>query len=1060
MKKALHKDIIREIKKTRARILSIFMMSALGVAFFSGIKATEPDMLLTADAYMDTYDLADIRLMNTLGFDEEGVEAIRQIEGVETVEPSWTAYMLAEDQDAQYVVQLFADTDTLSRTEVTKGRLPDAPDELLIDERLAENKGLSIGDTLTLSTGTDAEVTDTLTSAEFRIVGLGNSPTFISIERGSATIGNGAVSGFAIASEEAFVSEYYSMLYIKAAGAEELLCYSDEYTELIENLTERIEAQTEKLGEERYDRLVDTVTEALEEGEAELAEKSAEAEAELADAKKQLEEARTQITEGWQEIEANEQRLADGRKALEEGEAQLNTAREELETAKTQIETGKTAIASGEIQIETYKAQLAQGEAELRTLQALYPSTLISIESIDSQIAQAEEQIAQARSQLAQAQAEIENYKAQVSQGEARIAEGEAQLAAGEQEIEARKVELTEGEAALEEGRIQLQEAEAELAEGEAEYAKGEEEARTQIAEAEEKLADARKQLEKIEEPEWYVLDRRDNTSYEEYGDNAGSIGAIGEVFPLLFFLVAALVSLTTMTRMVEEQRTQIGTMKALGYSKAAIASKYIFYAMSATISGSLVGLLFGQKFFPFVIINAFGIMYSTNSCLQIPYQWGMALVAAGVVIFCNLAATLSSCMKAFRSVPAALMRPAAPKQGKRVFLEYIPFLWKRMNFTQKAAIRNLFRYKKRFFMTLFGVGGCMALLVVGWGLRDSIMRIADIQYENIQVYDSMLVLDTEAEQSETDQLLQQMEDSEDIAHLTRTYMKNIDVSTEEGTLAGYLCVAEEPETFEELVLLQAEADEEEQYHLGDSGILLTSQMAQKLGVSAGDRVTLKSGEGKSVTVTVDGVVKNYIMHYIYMSGDCYEQLYGESAQFSTVLYSMAEESADKEKEVGEELLTSPASYAITYVSDSRARIDNMLQVLNMVVGILIVSAGLLAYVVLYNLNNINITERRRELATLKVLGFYDMEVSTYVYRENVILTVLGILVGMVLGKYLHQFIIQTLKVNQIVFGKNIYGISYLLSALLTMAFASFVNYIMYRKLKEINMVESLKSVE
>lgn len=1034
------------------------MMSALGVAFFAGVRGTEQDMLLTADTYMDTYDLADIRVMNTLGFDEEGVEAIRQIQGVEFVEPSWTAYMLAEEEDAEYVLQLFADTETLSRAEVTKGRLPEAPDELLLDAGFAESRGLSVGDTLVLSTGTDAEVTDTLAGAEFRIVGLGHSPMFIALERGSATIGNGAVSGFAIASEEAFVSEYYSMLYVKAAGAEELLCYSDEYTALVEELTERIEAQTDTLGKERYDRLMDTVTEALSDGEAELAEKSAEAEEELAKGKQELEEARAAITEGRQELAENEQKLKDGRQALEEGEAQLAAARAELEASKTQLETGRTAIASGEIMIETYKAQLAQGEAELLTLKALYPSTLISIESIDSQIAEAEAQIAGFKTQIAQAQTEIENYKAQMAAGEARIAEGEARLAAGEQELEARKTELTEGEAALEEGKQKLQEAEEKLAEGEAEYAEGEAEAREQIAQAEADLAKAKEQLAEIEEPEWYLLDRNDNVSYEEYGDNAGSIGAIGEVFPLLFFLVAALVSLTTMTRMVEEQRTQIGTMKALGYSKAAIASKYILYTMSATVTGGVVGVLIGQKFFPFVIITAFGIMYTVNSCMQIPYQLGLACLSAGAIIVCNLAATLVSCMKAFRSVPAALMRPEAPKQGKRVFLEHIPFIWKRLNFGQKAAVRNLFRYKKRFFMTLFGVGGCMALLVVGWGLRDSIMRIADIQFDNIQVYDGMLVLDTEAKQSDTEELLQQMEESPDITCIANVYMKNIDASTKEATLSGYLCVAEEPEAFEKLVLLQGR--DQVQYHLGDTGVLLTDQLAQKLGVSAGDSVTLKNGDGADVTVAVDGVVENYIAHYIYMSGNCYETLYGEPAACSTVMYSMAEESLDREKEIGEELLTSPAAYAISYVSDSRSRIDNMVQVLNMVVGILILSAGLLAYVVLYNLNNINITERRRELATLKVLGFYDMEVSSYVYRENVILTLLGILVGAVLGKWLHQFIIQTLKVNQIVFGREVYGTSYLLSALLTVGFACFVNYIMYRKLKEIDMVESLKSVE
>lgn len=1058
MKNALYKDIAREIKKTRARFLSIFMMAALGVAFFSGVRASEPDMLLTADAYMDTYDLADIRLMNTLGFDEESIEAIHNIEGIQSIAPSWTAYMMGEDEDGEYVLQLFADTEELSQTEVTKGRLPQEADELLIDAAVADSRGLSIGDTITLSTGTDAEVTDTLTGAEFRIVGIGNSPMFIAMERGSATIGNGAVSGFAIAAPEAFVSEYYSMLYIKAEGAEELLCYSDAYTELIDGLVERIEAQTDILGKERYDRLLDTVTEAVEEGEAELAEKTAEAEEELAKGRQELEDARTALTEGQQELAENEQKLAEGRKALEDGEAQLNASRAELEDARTQASTGKAAIASGEIMIENSKAQIAQAEAQLLTLKAMYPSTLISIEAIDSQIAEAEAQMGAAHSQIAQAQSEIENYKAQVAAGEAQIAEGEAQLAAGEQELAVRKAELEEGEVALEEARLQLQEAEEQLAEGEAEFAEGEEEARAQIAEAEEALQEAREQIDQIEEPEWFLLDRNDNVSYADYSDNAGSIGAIGEVFPMLFFLVAALVSLTTMTRMVEEQRTQIGTMKALGYSQAVIAGKYIFYAMSATVSGSLVGLLIGQKFFPFVIITAFGIMYSVNSCIQIPYQWGLALLASGLVVLCNLAATLSSCLKAFRSVPAALMRPEAPKQGKRVFLEYIPFLWKRMNFTQKAAIRNLFRYKKRFFMTLFGVGGCMSLLLVGLGLRDSIMRIGDIQYDHIQLYDGMLVMDMEAEESEIEKLLQNIEDHEEIAYHASIYMKSIDVSTKEGTLSGYLCVAEDSASFEKLVMLQDEA--ENVYHLGSSGIILTEQMAQNLGVSIGDSVELKNGDEGSVTAVVDGIVQNYIMHYIYMSGDCYEMLYGETPEYSTVFYSMTEEDMEREKEVGEELLTSPAVYAINYISDNRRNIDEMLMVLNMVVGILIVSAGLLAYVVLYNLNNINITERRRELATLKVLGFYDMEVSAYVYRENVILTLLGIVVGMGLGKALHQFIIQTLKINQIVFGKDIFASSYLIGALLTIGFACFVNYIMYHKLKEINMVESLKSVE
>lgn len=1058
MKKALHKDILREIKKTKARVLSIFMMAALGVAFFSGVRAAKPDMLATADAYMDTYHLADIRLINTLGFDEEGIETIRQIEGVGEVEPSQTAYLLASDEESEFVLQLFAVTDNLSLTEVTKGRLPQAEDELLIDARMAENKGLSVGDTLTLSTGTENSIEDTLTGAEFRIVGIGNNPMFIGLERGSATIGNGAVAGFAVASPEAFVSQYYSMLYIQVAGAEELLCYSDEYRELVEKTVKQIEGQQEAMGKARYERLLQYVTEQLEEGEATLSGKEAEAKEQLAEGKEELEDARAAIETGRQELAEGEKRLEDGRQALEDGEAQLADAKTQLEEARTQVAAGKTAISSGEIMIETYRAQIAEGEASLSALKALYPSAFVSIEQIDNRIAEAEAQLSQARSQLAQAQGEINNYKAQVADGEARIAAGEEQIAAGEAELSARREEFAQGEAAIEEARTRLQEAEAQLAEGEAEYESAEKEAAQQIAQAREELEEAREQIADLAEPDWYLLSRSDNISYDDFSDNADSIGAIGEVFPLIFFIVAALVSLTTMTRMVEEQRTQIGTMKALGYSKGAIAAKYIFYAMSATVGGSIFGLLIGQKLFPFIIITAFGIMFSVNSCLQMPYQWDIALLAAGAAIFCNLAATLSCCMKAFGSMPAALMRPEAPKQGKRVFLEYIPFLWKRMNFTRKAAVRNLFRYKKRFFMTLFGIGSCMALLVVGWGLRDSIMRIADIQYDSIQLYDGMLAFDTGAEPEEKEKLLQEIKQQEEIENAVQVYMKTVDVSSEEGIISGYLCVTDDGASFEQLIRMYGEDGTE--YHLGDTGIILTNQMAKNLGVSSGDTIKLKNGDSSGVTVRVDGVAENYIMHYIYMTKSCYKLLYGEVPDYNTVFYSMTEAASSMEKEVGEELLSNPTAYAISYVSDTRERIENMLQVLNMIVAVLIISAGLLAYVVLYNLNNINITERRRELATLKVLGFYDLEVSTYVYRENVILTILGILIGMGLGRFLHQFIIQTLKINQIVFGKEIYGSSYCISAVLTVVFACFVNYIMFHKLKEIDMVESLKSVE
>lgn len=1060
MKKALYKDIYREMKKTRARVLSIFLMSALGVAFFAGVRASEQSMLVTTDAYLDTYSLCDLRLINTLGFDEEGIRQIEAIPGVDRAEGTQMAYLMGAKDGSEdtFPIQLFAASKELTQVEIKQGRLPKAEDELLIDARLARQKGIGLGDLLTFSTGTEQDIEDTLVTETFRVVGFANSPMFISLERGSTTIGNGAVAGYAVAAPEAFASEYYSMVYVTAEGAEELLCYSEEYESLIAELKERIEAAEESLGHDRYDRLQTTIEEQLADAEAELAEQEQKANEELDDAWQKLQEAAEKLADGRKEIEDGEKELEDGKKQLADGEAQLLQARAELEAARTQVSSGQMMLTAGEVAIQSYQAQLAGGEATLKMLKALYPSGLISIDSIDQQIADTEAQLNEAKAQLLQAQAEMENYRAQIAAGEAQMKDGQAQIEAGQKEIEENRIRLQEAEVQLAEGRAELEKGEEEYRNGLQEYEDGKAEAEEKIADAKQQLAEAREKTADLEEPDWYLFDRADQVGYSSMQDNAGSIGAIGKVFPLIFFLVAALVSLTTMTRMVEEQRTQIGTMKALGYSRLSIAMKYLIYAMSTTIAGSVVGILIGQKFFPWVIITAFGIMFTVNSAMTIPYQWGSAALAAGAVILCNLAATLASCMKSFRSMPAALMRPEAPKEGQRVFLEYVPFLWKHLNFTRKASIRNLFRYKKRFFMTLFGIGGCMALLVVGWGMRDSIVHIADTQYDQIQLYDGMLIVNTDAPKEEQQALYQELTDRPEIGPFAPVYMKTVDIASHEDTVSGYICVTNDPENFEKVNVLTGE--DGTAYSLDDSGAILTAQMARLLGVEPGDTFYIQSGTEKQVEARVSAVVQNYILHYVYLTENYYKELYGESPEFSTIQYAMEEEYASAEKEIGEELLTNEAAYAISYVSGTRNQIESMLQAMNLVVLVLIVSAGMLAYVVLYNLNNINITERRRELATLKVLGFYDREVSSYVYRENVILTLLGIGIGIFLGIYLHHFIIGSLKIDLVSFSTHISLLSYAMSALLTIVFALFVNYIMYHKLREIDMVESLKSVE
>lgn len=843
-----------------------------------------PDMLSTTDGYLDDTGLFDLQAVSTMGLQEEDLEAVLDTEGVQEAELSYSSDLLCDSEGEQYVVHLMAQSD-MAQCQAEEGRLPEKADEIFLDAELAQALGCQIGDKITLyEEDQEGDKPEGLAYGEFEITGIGSSPMYLSINRGSASVGNGQVTGFAVVLPEAFDMEVYTQMNIRLEGAGTLECYSDEYKELVSSVQAALEETAGVQCEWRYEQIYD------------------EAQGELADARAELEDGRATA----------QQELADARKELEDGEA---------------------------------------------------------------------------------------------------------------------------------------------------DYLEGKEEAEAQIADGEQQIADAEAELADLEQPEWYLNTRDDVVEdYGEMEDNAAQIGAIGRVFPLMFFLVAALVSLTTMTRMVEEQRGHIGTMKALGYSKKDIAMKYLFYAGSATLSGGAVGILVGQKLFPYVIQVSYGIMYDCLKQPDIPYRPVFAIQAMLISFVCIMLATGLSCMNELRESPAELMRPAAPKVGKRVLLEYIPLIWKRLNFTTKSTFRNIFRYKKRLFMTIFGISATMALLVTGFGLRDSIIDLAEIQYDNIQLYDAMITFSGTDEEKED--LGQWLEDEKDVAASTMVHMEMVDVSTEEGNGEVYLCVPENKEDFQTMTVLQNRTSEEV-YTLDGEGILLTEWMADTLGVSAGDSITMEKEDGSSSQeVQVMGVVENYIMNYAYMSPQYYEKIYGEPAEFEVMYAEFTPEGQERENELGSEILQQPGVYNVSYTSDTKREINDMLQALVLVIIVLIVTAALLAFVVLYNLNNVNITERRRELATLKVLGFYDQEVAAYVYHENIILTLMGIVVGVGLGTLLHQYIIHTIRVDMVMFGQHVSLVSFLISAVLTAVFSAFVNFVMYFKLKEINMVESLKSVE
>ena len=1284
--KALHKDFWMEIRKSKARFISIFLIVALGVAFFSGIQASSPDMRYSGDAYYEAAKLMDLKIQGTLGLTQRDVKAVSDIDGVELAEGSYSTDVMSGEDDARKVLHLEAISSNFNLLTADEGRIPEKSGEIFLDKPFAKNRGYKIGDTISVSEDGDSEL---LKKTTYTVVGIGSSPLYISFNRGNTTLGSGEVSGFGYILPEDFEQEAFTQIYIMVHESGDVISYTDAYDNLIRKIQKRVEGIEKEQCSLRYDEIVAEANEKLNDARKELEDGKKESEEKLGDAKKKLddgqkkyedgkkeyEDGKQQLSDAKKELTDGKQQLADGRKQIEDGWSQLNSAkqqvedglsqlnaarsqladseaqinekqseltagyeqltaakqqvsdgeaqlreaektleskqaeldsgREQLETGKNTIKETKTALTGQKEQCEAGLVQVSEGESQISSseealsgqqaqldeltsqkealssqaaeLQAQYDAGAeagkteeelaelsTQIQTLNGQISAMEEQInagqaqidgAQAeltakKSELAQTRAELESSLGQINEGfsqikeqeetlsgtEAQLNEGQEELDKGKKELETKKAELSAAKeeiaanqatlddgqsqldsarAQLSSGRQQLEEKQAQLNAGQAEiqantekltssqaeldaneqklldgekeireneqklkdakkdledakkklsdgkkeYQDGKKEADDKIAEAQQKIEDAQKEVDDIETPEWIVTDRNDLPEYSDFGDNAERLKNIGKVFPMIFFLVAALISLTTMTRMVEEQRTQIGTMKALGYGKASIASKYLSYAFLATVGGSIAGVLFGEKVLPFIIIQAYGIMYwNIGDHMQLDYELQYALIASGAAVICTMGATLFSCAKTLAETPASLMRPPAPKEGKRILIERSSFIWKHLSFSWKSSMRNLFRYKKRLFMTIFGIAGSMGLMLVGFGLYDSIMDIALLQYDQIQHYDAMVINDEDATDSQEKDLLKFLDGNSEIDHYTRVQLTKMTAPKEKGSVSIYVYVPENTENFKEDVTLR-DRKSHEQYELTDDGAVICEKTASLIGVKAGDKITLEK-DNRKYKVKITAVTENYMGHYVYMTPSCYEKTFGEKPEYSSTVYTMKEDAESDLETLGNAILKYPAALSISYTSSTAGQVERMLGSLGAVIWVLIISAGMLAFVVLYNLNNINITERQRELATLKVLGFYDGEVSQYVFRENILLSFIGILAGAVFGIFLHRYVITTVEVDAVMFGRNIKPISFVYSGIITFGFSMFVNMVMHFKLKKINMVESLKSVE
>lgn len=1322
--KAIQKDFWREIRYTRSRFMSILILVALAVAFLSGLRSTAPDMKNTCDTYLDQQNFMDIQVMSTLGLTEEDLEALLDQPGIADGEACWAIDAYAQSPDLDIVAKVYSLPQRLNTITLTDGRMPEAADECVVEEHLLELLNLEIGDTLTLATSGDYE--DALMVDTVTIVGVVISPLYISVERGTSTLGTGQVAAYLYLPREAFDLDYYTALYLTVDGAAAETAFSAEYDDLVDGVVDALKPLGKERAQLRRESLVDEATEKLDEAQAELDDAKAEAEQELSDAEAELADARKELDDGWaeyldgvntfdqeiadaeQEITDGEQELADALVELNDGQKELADARkelddgwaeyydgleeyqenkkkvedawdeyydglaeyqdgkEQLEGAYRQLINGENSYWSGKEQLDQFvqsylltnprlssygssdalgNALRAEGSAggpahnavngalsdiqsqisSLKTavatldeLEAAQPKLESTIAGLDTQISALKEQIAaleaqgdgetpdpaaggdpapdggaagtdpaalsavllrsdgelealeqrlaaaeaqklQLKEQLAQTEAgldqidqtlaaqglnrtsarqtlatleaasgqipasasalrrnyeqlasakkqledgwaeywdgeeELDDAKRQLDDARAELKDADAELADGKAELDDALAELNDGEAdyadglrewqdgkaEYEDGLVELQDArdtlaeeradgleeladarrelndgEAEYADGYQEYLDGKAEADEKIADAENELADARRKIADIGSSEWYILSRDSNPGYLGFGQDADRMGNLASVFPVLFFLVAALVCLTTMTRMVDDQRVQIGCLKALGYTRWTISRKYLGYGLLPALIGGALGLAIGFTLFPKMIFTAYQIMYDVPD-IELTFYPGISAAAVGAAVACTTVSTLAACLATLADTPANLMRPRAPKAGKRVLLEYIRPLWRRMSFNQKVTARNLLRYQKRFWMTVIGIGGCTALIIAGFGIRSSLLTTMSRQYEDIYHYTAQLSVSDNLLDTERSAIDRYLSESDDVVDSLPCLLTSVTAESSTYSTTAYLEAAD-PDRLGDFVTLRTM--DGQPLTVPEDGAIIDQKLSELLDVGPGDTITV-DGDIRA-EVRVAAVTEHYLAHFIYLSPAYYEEIFGEDYKDTAFLLTLTSSDQALCDAVFSDLMALQGVQSATRMETTRDTYLSSMERIDFVVVIVILSAAALAMVVLYNLSNINITERKRELATIRVLGFYDREVSAYVNRENVVLTAVGIALGCVLGHFLHVWLVKSVEIDLMMFGRDTDPMAYVWSALLTALFSAAVSLLAHRKMKGIDMVESLKSAE
>ena len=1096
MNKQTAKLTIREIKGSFGRYMAIFAIIALGAGLFVGLRMSKPDFIETYDRYLHETNFYNFRLVSTLGLTQDDVDEVLKLNGVKDAEGVVSAdFLYNQGDDKSIVIAAQEIPEKINLIDLKAGRMPQKGNECLADPEMYTQD--DIGKTVKLSKQNSEQIMDTFAYDEYTIVGLTDSVLYINLERGSSTLGSGSVEGYIYLPSDGFLVDYFTDIYVTVDA--EGYVYSDEYKDNAKTYVKPLEQFMEERAVIRYNSIIDEAKAKLadakaqyqsglnkyeparaeyENGVKQLKTEKANAEAKLAKAKKQLDDAEKMLQdpsildEKQAELDAAKAKLDKGKAEYESGLKQFETRSKsaylvvdrQIETYTDRVENRKADIAQINTEIEELNAELEAAEANGEILKAARLRTKLrlkqpQLETNERELERAEKNLATAQAKKAEIDAELAPYKKQLDDAKAELDSGYAQVNAGQAELDKARKQLEDAPKQIAQGRAQYekskQQMETEFAKAEKRLAAGKKQldaAKSQLDYAKAQLTAAEKQIKNMEHADTYVLGRDTNIGYVCLSSDTDVVQSVASVFPAFFFLVAALVCLTTMTRMIDDQRTQIGIMKALGYSSSSIMLKYMVYSGSATLFGSIFGIAVGAFAFPAIVWFGYDIIYNFSS-LVFTMDWALAFGMVCVNLLGMLLVTWFCCVKELRCAPSDLIRPKAPEAGKRILLERIGFIWNRLSFMQKVSARNVFRYKKRIFMMLLGIGGCTALVLTALGLNDTIQGVVDKQYSDIILYDYEVSLAYDMTDDEQKIFLDDCGDN--VAESMFLYRTSADVSAN-GSTKSVTLTASDGQGIGDFINLMNDGETVAYPNAGEA--IINCNLARMMDIGIGDEMKLTTADMDTLTVKVSGIFDNYVENLVFVNLDTCTQQWGGAPELKAALLK-APEGADVSA-CGEKISSVDGVRTMQMSISSRDRISNMMSSLLFVVAMIILCAGLLAFIVLYNLTNINISERIREIATIKVLGFYPQEAASYVFRENLVLTGMGALFGLLLGVVFHAFVMDAIKVDMMYFKPIISPLSFAFAVLLTFGFALIVNAIMRRRIDNIDMAGALKSIE